>query len=310
MTDPLRRLPGALAKKSARREDGSVRILLDAKDLIDLIEFNRPVDVAALDAWLKQKGATLVLSLTNVSDFVGPVFDGGDFLKMRVLLQKLENRPLTYIREGLIIRDELSLALAAYQAGQEPSSLHPYVSRWDETAHWEGESAAKILVGLRLDEIVYMARGAIQGYKRHAAGLRAQILGERQLPASERLPLQNIFINAIPKRLADHGMYVPKIDLRVFGQWLWRVPSRCLGLRLQFEAYHHLLRDKSTAFQDGDIADFAHIAALPYTDFLTVDKRIADLLRNVFQRLRQCEARADLSGRVFKKLGDLLAAFP
>ena len=49
------------------------------RDLIDVIEFNRPVDDAALDAWLKQRGETLVLSLTNVSDFKGPLFDAEDF---------------------------------------------------------------------------------------------------------------------------------------------------------------------------------------------------------------------------------------
>jgi hypothetical protein len=64
------------------------------------------------------------------------------------------------------------------------------------------------------------------------------------------------------------------------------------------------------AFQDGDIADVAHIAAAPYVDLLTVDKRIADLLGKVFQKLRQRDARADLSGRAFTKLDDLLARFP
>ena len=64
-----------------------MRILLDAKDLIDLIEFNRPVEITAFSAWLKKGHATLVLSVTNVSDFVGPVFDRGDLLKMRVLFE-------------------------------------------------------------------------------------------------------------------------------------------------------------------------------------------------------------------------------
>jgi len=295
---------------SGRRDNGSVRILLDARDLIDLIEFNRPLDVSAFAAWLNKNRATLVLSLTNVSDFVGPVFDGGNFLEMRVLLQKLETLPLAYIREGSIIMDELSLAAAAYQKGQEPPSLDPYVSRWDETAHWKGESALKPLVGLRLDEIIYMARGTIQAYKRHTTTQRGAIERQRELPDSERMRPRDIFIDSIPRRFADHGIGVPEIDFPTFGQWLWRVPSRCLGFRLHFEAYHQLLKDRSMAFQDGDIADFAHIAALPYADVLTVDKRIADLLGKVLRRLKQCDAKADLSGRVFKRFSDLLAAFP
>ena len=287
-----------------------MRILLDAKDLIDLVEFNRPIEITALSAWLNKGRATLVLSMTNVSDFVGAVFDGGDFLRMRALLQKIETLPLAYIREGRIIRDELSLAVAAYQPGHEPTSLDPYVSRWDEAAHWKDESALKPLVGLRLDEIVYMARGAIQAYKKLTAVQRTHIERQRELPDSERMSPRDIFINAIPKRFTDHGIEVPKIDFPTFGQWLWRVPSRCLGLRLQFEAYHQLLKDRSLAFQNGDIADFAHIAALPYADFSTVDKRIADLLGKVFRRLQKCDGKADLSGRIFKRVGDLLATFP
>jgi hypothetical protein len=129
-----------------------------------------------------------------------------------MLLQKLETLPLAYIREGLIIRDELNLAAVAYQAGQEPASLDAYVSRWDETAHWEGESALKPLVGLRLDEIVYMARGTIQAYKRHTAIQRAHIERQRELPDSERMEPRDVCIDAIPRRFADHGIDAPKID--------------------------------------------------------------------------------------------------
>jgi len=99
--------------------------------------------------------AIVVLSFTSVSDFVGPVFSRrGDWIQMRTLLQKLESLPIVYIRGGLIIRDELREALRAYQNGLEPTGVDPYVSRWDETAYWEGEAATKILVELRLDEIV------------------------------------------------------------------------------------------------------------------------------------------------------------
>lgn len=286
-----------------------MRILLDAKDLINLIEFNHPVSVANLAVWLTQNAGTLVLSFTNVSDFVGPACNRGDFLEMRVLLQKLETLPITYIREGLIIRDELRSALMAFHTGQEPPSPNPYVSRWDETFHWEGESAAKVLVGLRLDDIVYMTRGTIQGYKQHSVGLRAKIQRERVLPAFQRLRLRDIFINSISERLKAYEIDSSEIDLRAFGQWLWNAPPRCLGLRLHFEVYHQLLRDKSMAFQDGDIADFAQIASLPYVDVLTVDKRIADLLSKVFQKLRQRDVRADLSGKVFTDLQHLVAHF-
>jgi hypothetical protein len=64
------------------------------------------------------------------------------------------------------------------------------------------------------------------------------------------------------------------------------------------------------ALQDGDIADFAHIAAIPYADLSTVDKRISDLVSKAFQKLRKNDVRADLSSRVFTKLDDVLARLP
>jgi hypothetical protein len=288
-----------------------VRILLDAKDLINVIEFSRPLNVSAFDSWLRSKSAVIVLSFTNVSDFVGPVFSaGGDWLKMRALLQELEKLPSIYIREGLIIKDELILSLSAFQAGKEPSAVDPYVSRWDETAHWEGVPATRILVGLRLDEIVHMGRNMIQRYKAFSPGLAAHLEWERSLAASERLPLREIFVNAIPDRLRAHKITASGVDLRAFGQWLWSVPSRCLGLRLGFEAYHQLRRDKAMALQAGDVADFAHITAIPYADVVTVDKRIADLVSKAFQKFRDNALKADLSSRVFTKLDDVLARFP
>jgi hypothetical protein len=288
-----------------------VRILLDAKDLINVVEFGRPVEIAAFDSRLKRNGAVVALSLTSVSDFVGPVFSaGGDWLNMRALLQKLETLPVVYIREGLIIRDELNLALSAYQAGREPSGLDPYVSRWDETGYWEGESEIKVLVGLRLDEIVYMGRRVIQSYKAGTPRLAAKLRWERSLPLSERLPLRDIFVNAIPDRLRAHRIAASAVDLRAFGQWLWSAPSRCPGLRLHFEAYHQIRKDEAMPLQDGDIADFAQIAAIPYADLSTVDKRISDVVRKAFRKLGKNDAKTDLSSRVFTKIDDVLAHLP
>jgi hypothetical protein len=291
-----------------------VRVLLDTKDLIEVVERSRPLDVLALGTWLQQRGARIVLTFTGVSDFVGPVFaDRGDWLTMRGYLQGLEALPIAYMREGLIIRDELELALRAYKIGQEPDPVDPYVSRWDETADWGGKAAAtQILVGLRLDEIVHMARNVIQvAYKRHTPALRDHLNWQRQLPSSQRLPLRDIFVNAVPARLKAYNLSdANAVNLTAFGQWLWRRPSRSPGLRLQFETYHQLRRDNAMVMQEGDIADFAHITALPYVHYATVDKRIGDFLGKVLRKLGQNQSSPFLSARVFTRLEDLLAQVP
>ena len=287
-----------------------MRILLDAKDLINIVELRRPMSTAEFARWMEQRGAVLVLSLTSVSDFVGPVFSRrGDWLQMRSWLQTLESLPVVYIREGSIIRDELSEALRAYQVPQEPSPANPYVPRWDETAYWEGGAATKILVGLRLDEIVYMARGAIQAYKRYTRGLQSKLAWERSLPPSKRQPLRDIFVNNLPDRLRAYKIDPAGVPLPKFGSWLWNSPLRCPGLRFQFEVYHQLRRDETMRLQEGDIADFAHLAAVPYVHVATVDKRIADLATKASKKLGRNDTRADFSGKLFKNVDEILSRF-
>jgi hypothetical protein len=222
------------------------------------------------------------------------------------MLQDLETLPLAYIREGLIIRDELVVALAAYRDQREPKPIDPYVTRWDEVAYWERESAAKPIVGLRLDEIVYMVRTTIQNYKPHAARLKAQMIAERNLSPAARASTQDIFITGIAAKLKTFGIDSGGIDQAAFGRWLWRDPTRTVGHRIHFEAYHQLLKDRSNPVQDGDIADFALIAAVPYVDRLTVDKRIGDVLHKVFRKVGKMNTAADLSERVFTKISKLL----
>lgn len=287
-----------------------MRILLDAKDLINIAEHSRPGDVGEFRDWLLQRNACAVLSYSNISDFVGPAYIDNKFLEMRVLLQRIETLPLAYMREGTIIEDELAAALAAYKSGMEPAKIDPFVSRWDETAKWEGEAATGVLVGMRLDDLVYMARETIQAYKRATPALRRQIAEERALPKDEKLSLKEVFVRGIPARLRVHGIDGRGADLEAFGAWLWKEPSRCLGLRLHFDARQHLVKDHALEFQDGDIADFAHIAALPYVDVLTVDKRIGDLVTKTFQTLRKTRPSTDLSSRVFRNVESVVRAYP
>jgi len=287
-----------------------MRILLDAKDLIGIVEHSRPIGVEEFGAWLRKKGAAAILSFTNVNDFVGPTFEKNTFLEMRVLLQRIETLPLAYIREGTIIANELREAIAAYREGREPAPLDHYVKRWDETAFWLNESAVQILVGMRLDDIIFMGRTAIQAYKRFNPGIKDYLRREIEIPKEDRWSLKEIFVNRMSDRFAAHRLNASGIDISQFGAWLWKNPLRCLGLRLSFEAHHVRLRDTVRPFEEGDIADFAHIAALPYVDFATVDKRIADLIGKVFRKLRANHPRADLSHKVFAKVERLMVQVP
>jgi hypothetical protein len=76
-----------------------MRLLLDAKDLINLVVHRTPVSLVDFSNWLNQRSAKLVLTAMNVSELVAPLKEGGDFLEIRVLLQAMERSPVCYLRE-------------------------------------------------------------------------------------------------------------------------------------------------------------------------------------------------------------------
>ena len=131
-----------------------MRFLLDAKDLIDAVEHNRPIPLTDFDQYLRTRGHELVLTSTNVREFVAPLFTDGDCLKMRKLLQDLEALPVCYLREATILHEELAVAWRAYESENNYAGIDPYVTRWDETL-FPGEAPSRIFVAFRLDEIIH-----------------------------------------------------------------------------------------------------------------------------------------------------------
>jgi hypothetical protein len=113
----------------------AVRILLDAKDLINLVEHDTPLSLNDFANWLNIRNPRLVLTAMNISELVAPLKRGGDFLEIRVLLQALERSPVCFLRETYIVLQELQSAIEAFRAGTEFQMPDPYVVRWDEFIH-------------------------------------------------------------------------------------------------------------------------------------------------------------------------------
>ena len=91
-----------------------MRILLDGKDLINLVEHSSPVDLEDFRQTLESKGHQMVLSYTNIREFAAPIATTGETLKVRRLLNGVEALPVCYIREGFIIDDEIRAAANAF----------------------------------------------------------------------------------------------------------------------------------------------------------------------------------------------------
>lgn len=106
-----------------------MRILLDSRDLIDLVEHKRPIPVSDFDRYLRAGGHEIVLSFTNVRELAGPLATTGDFLRVRPFLQAIEQLPHTYIKEVPIPAFEIRAALEAFNAGTEYVGCNLYVTR-------------------------------------------------------------------------------------------------------------------------------------------------------------------------------------
>src|ERR1700738_619603 len=104
-----------------------MRLLLDSRDLIDLVEHGRPVSVPNFDRYLRGGNHAIVLSCANVRELAGPLAVVGDFLRIRPSLQSLEQLPHTYIREAPIPAYEIRAALEAFNAGPAYLDCNVYV---------------------------------------------------------------------------------------------------------------------------------------------------------------------------------------
>jgi hypothetical protein len=57
-----------------------MRILLDAKDLIKVVEHSKPVKLSEFDGWLRTRDAELVYSLVNIRGLAAALDLGSSFL--------------------------------------------------------------------------------------------------------------------------------------------------------------------------------------------------------------------------------------
>ncbi len=248
-----------------------MKILLDGKDLINLAEHSKPVPLEEFHQTLESKGHQIVLSYTNVRELAAPIAITEEVLKVRRLLNAVESLPAIYIREGFIIDDEIRAAATAFEAGAEYSPINPFVRRWDYTFH-HGESPARLYINYGLFEIVHSIS------RRH---------------------------HALERQMTQRGIRIPSAGIKAFARWVRENPARCPGYRQSYEMYHAIQANSSDIPKDGDIPDMAHIAALPYVDFLTLDRRMMNYATHIGSKLLKNISSPPYQTRLFRSLAEM-----
>jgi hypothetical protein len=284
-------------------------LLLDAKDLIELIERSQPMPVERFATWLSERGAKIVLTFTNVSEFAN-CFDGvNDLLHIRAMIQALERLPLAYLHEASIEVNEMELAIAAFDRGDEPAIANPYVSRWDHTFTKRGEAPpAEMIVGLRLDEIAFQVlRQPNAHQRRHLPRIAlSAITDDRAIPGPKRLPPCAALTRVLEKKIGFWQLEPPARGVEAFGKWIFANPIRCPGLRHEWELVRALVANGKDALQDSDLWDHAHFPAIPYVEFATLDRRMVGYCSGISAGLAKQNSSADYRSRVFGSLRDLV----
>jgi len=289
-----------------------IRILLDTKDVIELVERSYPISPAKLSEWLEARDARLVLTSTNVLEFAEGFANTNDLLHARSMMQALEAMPVVYLHEALIEVDEIAAAIDAFNGSQEPTPHTPYVGRWDETLAIRGEPApGAMVVGYRLDMMIFdlwKTRGPDTEEHRRRWSRRAKqaIIDERTIPAARKLRPREALTRALEQKIAYWNLASPA-DRMAFGKWVYAKPSRCPGFRVAWEAFRLMVANVTDSPEDNDVWDNAHFPAVPYIDYVTLDRRMKGYCVDACTRITKHDAAVDYRERLYPNLAELLA---
>lgn len=293
-----------------------MRILPDAKDLINTVEHNRGVTFSELESYTLKGKHKIILSSTNILEFAASLPDTDDFLQMRSLLQRIEQLPLLYIKEWTIPYLELIAAKEAFDNGHEYPGIDPYVGRWDDTIAPLGRpTPTAALVGFRIDEAIRMLWKADPNSLRFPSKevgnlIRDQYKAKRSSTPAPRSLVKKEFGKAVEQLFRHWNIDANGTDVAKLADWIYADPARCPGLRIHHDMRYELLGAISDKMQDNDTQDFAYLYAIPYVDAITLDRRITAYATAVARRLKKLTSSADYTSHIFPNIGALMKAHP
>jgi hypothetical protein len=294
-----------------------VRILLDSRDLIALVDHQRPVTPPEFDAYLRGGNHQIVLCNTNVRELCGALSGGADFRRVQPFLQSLAAMPHLYLKEATIVAVEIQAAVAAFTTGTEYQNPSPYVTRWDGTLvtpPGERGLAAENLLNLRLDDIIDLisrTRPDVFAPPAHHLGTLREIAAkDRALLRVRKAPSRENFTSSVKKHAATHGVRLPEGREQELAEWIYADANRCPGLRLFQESFRALMVNYEDAPETSDIFDLAQISAIPHVDAATLDRRMRRYCGDASRKMLECGARDNYRDRVYENISDIMARHP
>ncbi len=266
----------------------AMRILLDAKDLINVVEHSNPVKLSEFDGWLRTRDADLVYSLVNIRGLAAPLALGSSFLpQVKDYLDRLESLPHCFVTSGIDLL-ELQRALDCFDAGKEYVAINPYVPRFDYVFP-PFANPGKLYYPMR-DSVVDLWRACPNVFQPQPKYHKLQALGmsmdrdkmaarqsSSEPPSEWIVEILTLKMNVAEERATQVASWIAANPLRCPAMWL----ARAVGFSMS--------QNQSYAARKDDTFDMAEMWTIPYTDAATVDRCMLDL----FSRARRNLGRKD-----------------
>lgn len=272
-----------------------MNVCLDAKDLIGILQVGQPCTANQLAQYLTQHGCQLAVSSYTIMEISAPLLYPSSKTNVMKLLNDLAGLPIAYVHadiRGLELRE----ALDAFSSGREYQHILPFVKRFDEALDLSAKPGTYQFINYSLSEIVWdlYAQGGLQGMDDYAKPMKEYVAADRgiKLPPS----LKSHFAKVVERNLRDDGLLCPEVSIKNFSDWIYDSPDRCPSIRLSYEVWHQIVKNKGDRLKDSDMEDYQHLICLPYVDFITLDRRMHRYVSQAAKRIGMyCSTRMFMS---------------
>lgn len=282
-----------------------MRLYLDSRDLIVLVEKKSPEETARFEKKLRQVSSELIFSMHNITECCAPLICGGEGSSVMRTLNRLEQLPHVYMAETLIEALELKEATMAFLEGREYRPVGPpLVPRFDYVVSPFSSVPTKQYLQYGLAHIIYELwttdKSLLAGYSADAKRLQELLKLDRSRRDYKRH--ETNFRNAVARNLRLYRIEFPDNQISALSDWIYQSTTRCPAARLGYEMYHKILRNLTDSSEESDIPDFAHVSCVPYCDAITLDNRIRGYIAQVDHSIG-----TEYSKKVYRNVDDIEA---
>ena len=203
-----------------------MRIYLDSKDIIKLLEKSEPCTAEKFDNFLRNGNHELVFSFITITEVSAPLFHKNAKTNVMWLLSQIEKLPHIYIHSAIITHLELEEAYHAFVNGNEYQDiLPPFVSRFDMTVDLQGNPATKQYINYPLAETVWDLYnfGGLGGLNKYAEKLRETFKADRAL--NPKPSLKKNFANMIERNIKLYQLKISLEEVTSFANWIYSNPK-------------------------------------------------------------------------------------